>query len=127
MFNEIKTSNDILTFLEKTNALHDGYIIGVKYDHHGISKIENGHYFEPEKTKLILQILVTSIRDAVVEIEFENLFEWQIKDNQSYIFHTSVTLDEKNRIIWSDDIYINIDELKKRSYAIASSMKWRIV
>ena len=127
MFNEIKTSNDIQTFLEKTNYLHDGYIIDVKYAHHGISKIENGYYFEPDKTKLILQILVTSIWDAVVEIEFEGLFEWQIKDNQSDIFHTSVTFDEHNRIVWSDDTCIKLDDVKSGSYAIASSMKWRIV
>ncbi len=127
MFNEIKTNKDIQDFLEKTNYLHDGYIIDVRYTHKGISKIENGHYFEPDKTKLILQILVTSIWDAVVEIEFESLFEWQIKDDQGDIFHTSVTFDEWNRIVWSDDVYISMEEVKKGSYAIAESMKWRIV
>ena len=74
MFKEIKTSTDIQTFLKKTNALHDGYIIDVKYANHGISKIENGYYFEPHKTKLILQILVTSSWDTVVEIEFEGFY-----------------------------------------------------
>lgn len=127
MFNEIKTNKDIQDFLEKTNYLHDGYVIDVRYSHKGISKIENGHYFEPDKTKLILQILVTSIWDAVVEIEFESLFEWQLKADQGDIFHTSVIFDEWNRIVWSDDAYINMDEVKKGSYAIASSMKWRIV
>ena len=62
-----------------------------------------------------------------MEIEFESLFEWQIKDGQRYMFHTSVTFDERNCIVWSDDAYINIDEVRKGSYAIASSMKWRIV
>ena len=62
-----------------------------------------------------------------MEIEFESLFEWQIKDGQRVIFHTSVTFDERNCIVWSDDAYINIDEVRKGSYAIASSMKWRIV
>ncbi len=127
MFNEIKTSEDIQTFLDKTNYLHDGYIIDVRYTHKGISKIENGHYFEPHKTKLILQILVTSIWDALVEIEFESLFEWQIKDNQSDILNTFVRFDEQNRIVWSDDYYTNIDEMKNGSYVIASSMKWRII
>ena len=127
MFNEIKTTNDIQTFLEKTNALHDGYIIGVRYAHHGISKIEDGYYFEPNKTKLILQVLVTSIWDTVAEIEFEGLFEWQIQNNQSDIFHAFVTFDEDNRIVWSDDAYVNMDEVKSGSYAIALSMKWRIV
>lgn len=127
MFNEIKTRKDIEVFLEKTNYLHDGYIIDVRYTHKGISRINGGHHIEPYKTKLILQILVTSIWDAVVEIEFEGLFEWQIKDNQMDIIHTSVIFDEQNLIVWSDDAYINMDEVKKGSYAIASSMKWRIV
>jgi hypothetical protein len=127
VFREIRTNQDIQDFLEKSNCLHDGYIIDAHYTNQGISKIENGHYFEPDKTKLILQILVTSIWDTVVEIEFEGLFEWQIKDSQSNIFHTSVTFDEHNRIVWSDDAYINTDEVRKGSYAVASSMKWRIV
>ncbi len=97
------------------------------YTHNGISKIENGHFFEPDKTKLILQILVTSIWDTLVEIEFESLFEWQIKDNQSDILNTFVRFDEQNRIIWSDDYYTNAGEVKKGSYVIATSMKWRIV
>ena len=128
MFSEIKTTSDVQTFLEKTNYLHDGYIIDVRYTHKGISKTESGHYFEPYKTKLILQILVTSMRDAVVEIEFDSLFEWQIKDKGfDYIFHTSVTFDERNRIIWSDDAYTSMDALKRGSYVIASFMKWRIL
>ena len=127
MFHEIKTSEDVRFFLEKTNCLHDGYILDVRYTHKGISKIENGHYFEPDKTKLILQILVTSIWDAVVEIEFESLFEWQIKDARGEITDTSVLFDEHNWIVWSDDAYSSMDEVKKGSYVIASSMKWRIV
>ena len=127
MFREIRTNQDIQDFLEKSNCLHDGYIIDVHYTNQGISKIENGHYFEPDKTKLILQILVTSIWDTVVEIEFEGLFEWQIKDDMGDIFHASVTFDERNCIVWSDDAYTDKDEMKKGSYAIAASMKWRIV
>lgn len=127
MFNEIRTREDIQAFLEKTNYLHDGYIIDIRYTHNGISKTEIGHYFEPDKTKLILKILVTSIWDALVEIEFESLFEWQIKYNQSDILNTFVRFDEQNRIVWSDDYYTNADEVKKGSYVIASSMKWRIV
>ena len=128
MFNEIKTNKDIEVFLEKTNYLHDGYIIDVRYTHKGISKTESGHYVEPYKTKLILQILVTSMRDAVVEIEFDSLLEWQIKDKGvDYIFHSSVTYDERNRIIWSDDAYTSRDALKRGSYVIASFMKWRIL
>ena len=127
MFNEIKTSEDIQVFLEKTNSLHDGYIINVQYINDGISRTENGHHFNPEQTKLVLQILVTSIWDTVVEIEFENLLEWQIKDEEWDMTDTTVMFDERNWIIWSDDVYINMDEFKNGSYAIAKSMKWRII
>lgn len=130
MFNEIKSSKDIKNFLTKTNWLHDGYIVGVQYTNHGITKIENGHSFDPAPTKLILQILVTSIWDTVIEIEFEHLAEWQIKDNQWDITDTSVVFkkDKKDKwFIWSDNNFTNMDDLKNRSYAIAKSMKWRVV
>ena len=127
MLNLVRSTEDINNFLDKTNALHDGYVVGVKYINSGISKTERGHFFEPEKTKLVLQILLTSIWDAVVEIEFDGLFEWQIKDNQfSGIINTSVFFD-KNRIVWLDDIYTDTEAMKKGSYVIAASMKWRII
>ena len=61
MLRSIKNIKDIKIFLEETNSLHDGYVVKVRYNNDGISKIEGGHYFEPSKTKLVLQILVTSI------------------------------------------------------------------
>ena len=127
MFNEIRTSDDIGVFLEKTNSLHDGYIISVNYTNCGILPIEHGYTFNPEQTKLVLRILVTSIWDAIVEIVFENLLEWQIHDNQWDITDTSVIFNEQNWIIWSDDIFVNMETTKKGSYVIAQSMKWRIV
>ena len=101
--------------------------ISFKYMNNGISKIEGGHYFEPAKTKLVLQILVTSMCDAMVEIEFENLLEWQIQGNQRAIFGASVFLNKEKLIVWTDDMYTSTEEMKKGSYVIAESMKWRIV
>ena len=113
MYNSIKSSEDIQYFLDKVNSLHDGYIIGVQYVNNGISKMEHGYSFIPEHTKLVIKILVTSIWDAVVELEFENLLEWQIKDNQWDMTDTTVMFDDHNWIIWSDDVYINMEEVKK--------------
>lgn len=127
MFNEIKTREDIEIFLDKTNSLHDGYILGVQYANNGKYKIEHGHYFDFEKRKLVLQILVSSLWDAIVEIEFEGALEWQIKDDQMDITNTAVLLDENGWITWVDDVYISMEEAKKRSYVIARSMRWRIV
>ena len=114
MFNSVKTQKDIKMFLDKTNSLHDGYIVGVQYLNNGISSIGNGYSFNPEETKLILRILVTSICDALVEIEFENLLEWQIKDSQCDITDTTVIINEKRWIVWADDTYSNEEEMKKR-------------
>ena len=126
MFNIIKTKKDVENFLDKTNALHDGYIIGVQYTNGGITKLEYGHHFNPEQTKLIIQVLVTSIFDTIVEIEFENLLEWQIRDNQWDITDSSIIFDENGLIIWMDDVYTTAEEIKKGSYVIAKTMQWRI-
>ncbi len=126
MFNVIKTKKDVGNFLDKTNALHDGYIIGVQYTNRGITKLEYGHHFNPEQTKLFIQVLVTSIFDAIVEIEFENLLEWQIRDNQWDITDSSIIFDENGSIIWLDDVYTTAEEIKKGSYVIAKTMQWRI-
>ena len=56
MFSIIKTKENVENFLDKTNALHDGYIIGVQYTNGGITKLEYGHHFNPEQTKLIIQV-----------------------------------------------------------------------
>ena len=127
MYNEIKTTKDIQLFLDESNSLHDGYIVNVNYSNNGISIEGDTYSFNPEQTKLTLQILVTSICDAIVEIQFETLLEWQIRDKQWDMTDTSVIFDEQNWIIWSDDAYIDKDKLKKGSYVIAKSMKWRIL
>ena len=126
MLSIIKTKEDIENFLDKINALHDGYIIGVQYTNEGITKSDCGYHFNPEQTKLIIQVLVTSICDTIVELEFENLLEWQIKDNQWDITDTSIMFDENGSIIWLDDIYTTAEEMKKGSYVIAKTMRWRI-
>ena len=128
MFNEIKTKKDIQEFIDKTNSLHDGYIIGVQYTNDAITNVdENGYFINPNAKKLSLRILVTSIWDTVVEIEFDGVLEWQIKDNQMDMTDTSILFVEYDRILWVDDVFTNMNQLKNRSYVIASSMKWRIV
>ena len=130
MFNEIKTEKDIQYFLEKTNSLHDGYIVGVQYTNDILTNVdENGYFTNPDATKLIIRILVTSIFDTLVEIEFENLWTWQVlNDTYHYvILDTSVSFNEKGYIIWADDALIEPEDIEGSSYAIAKSMKWRIV
>ena len=138
MFYEIKSPKDIEEFIDKTNALHDGEIIDVRFSHTGISKAKKGGYcIEPSRTKLTLQILVTSLWDAVIEIEFEAVLHWQIKGSPytfDNIIETHVMIDsglctlspKQDWIIWSDDAFTAMDDLKDCSYVIARSMKWRI-
>ena len=128
MFNEIRTEKNIQNFIDKTNSLHDGYIIGVQYTNDIRTNVdENGYFTNPDATKLILKILVTSIWNTVVEIEFEAIREWQIKDNLWDMTDTSIVFDENGLIVWSNDVFTDMSDLKNRSYVIASSMKWRIV
>lgn len=129
MFNEIKTEKDIQNFIDKTNSLHDGYIIGVQYTNDVHTNVdENGFFTNPDATKLILRILVTSIWNTVVEIEFEGLWEWQILNDTYFyeILDTSVSFNDKGYIVWADDVWNNREELEGCSFAIAKSMKWRI-
>ena len=125
MFKSIQSEQDIKEFLAQTNYLHDGYLLAVQYANNGISVSKDEYSFDFEKTKLILRIMVTSIFDTVIEIEFEGLSEWQIRDNQCDILNTAVFFDENHRIVWTDDTYINLENLKNTSYVIAQSMKWR--
>ena len=129
MFNEIKTEKDIQNFIDKTNSLHDGYIIGVQYTNDVHTNVdENGFFTNPDATKLILRILVTSIWNTVAEIEFEGLWEWQILNDTYFyeILDTSVSFNDKGYIVWADDVWNNREELEGCSFAIAKSMKWRI-
>ena len=130
MFKEIKTEKDIQDFIDKTNSLHDGYIIGLQYTNDVHTNVyENGYYTNPEATKLILRILVTSIWDTVVEIEFESLRKWQVLNDTYFdaILDTSVSFNDKGYIVWADNVWTDQNDLEGCSFAIAKSMKWRIV
>ena len=127
MFKHIKTQEDIRAFLEKTNQLHDGYLTSAVYTNNGIKKTENGYSHSPWMTTLTLRIFVTSQEDATVEIEFEGLYEWQIKDNGSSIFAAMLSFDGQGRIVWADDVWQTANELGTRSYVIAGSMRWKLI
>ena len=127
-FQRIKSSEDIELFIKKTKSLHDGYIIGVQYTNDAITDVdENGYFMNPDAKRLVLRILITSICDTIAEIEFDGTVEWQIIENQMEITDTSIIFNDKNFIVWSDNVFISMSELKNGSYVIANSMKWRIV
>ena len=129
MLQVIKNKRDIRNFLDQTNSLHDGYIIGVQYVNNGIVKTdEGGRFINPDDTTLILRILVTSMDDMIVEMEFDGLSEWQIRD---IVYQKEITDTEifftGGMIAWVDDFCENPLMFREGSYVIAKSMKWKIV
>ncbi|MBQ2677238.1 MAG: hypothetical protein IJF54_07575 [Clostridia bacterium] len=125
-FTAIKNNQDIAEFLDKANGLHDGYIISVKYSNNGIKHINGGYTFNPEFTELAISILVTSINDTAVELLFENIDQWQIKEGHFEITETAISFTESGSVIWTDDCSTSPEFLNEGSYVIAKTMKWRI-
>lgn len=117
------------TFIEKTNALHDGYVIGVEYRNNGIKITQTGmaYEFNYELTRLKIRVLITSICDVVLDMVFENILKWKVTDGQCDILEAAVCFDDKGFIVWSDD-EIDLDKLDRNdSYVIAKKMKWRLL
>ena len=127
VFQTIKTKKDIETFLDSVNGLHDGYVIGVQYEHKGHT-FEKFHRIDPAFTELKMQILVTSIYNKIVELVFSSLVEWQINDNEFYeILDTAVSLEDNGTIVWADDCSTDPVDRKGGSYVVAKEMKWRFL
>ena len=126
MFTKIRSEEDIKYFLETNNTLHDSYIIDAQYQNSGIKRIDNCLTFSPDQTKLTIRILVTSDFDKIVEIEFETLIEWQIKNNSTSIFAAYAHILDNGFILFSSEFCANFEDFKKYSYVIAKSMKWRV-
>lgn len=123
----IKNLTDIDTFIEKTNALHDGYIIAVEYQNNGIKISGDCYEFDSSMKQLKIRVLITSIQDAVLEMLFEDILEWKITEADYDILEADVSFDNKGYIIWSDRA-IDLDNVEKNgSYVIAEKMKWRIL
>lgn len=123
----IKSPYDIDTFIDKTNALHDGYIIAVEYQNKGIKTTDMAHEFNSALTQLKVCVLITSMQDIVLEMIFENILEWKITEIHSEISEVALRFDDKGLLIWTDDAE-GIDNIKENdSYIIARKMKWRIL
>ena len=123
----IKNLADINTFIEKTNALHDGYVIAVEYQNNGIKNHGDFYEFNSELKRLKIRVLITSICDAVLEMVFEDILEWRITEADCDILEVAVRFDDKGYIVWSDGA-IGLDNVEENdSYVIAKTMKWRIL
>ena len=125
-YHTINSQSDIDLFLDRTNSLHDAYLIGVDYVHNGISG-GNTYYFDVDKAELRLRWLVTSIYDKTVELVFTAPLEWQLKDQGLDIINTAVSLTDKGFVIWADLDSTAPEFREQGSYVIAQAMKWRFL
>ena len=113
-------------FLSEANGLHDGYIVGVDYRHQGYTR-GNPMYLDPEKTKLVLRVMVTSIHDTLIEIVFEGIKDFQIKDVEYELLDSSISFSEDGAVTWCGDVSTEPDLLRCSNYVVAGRMKWRTV
>lgn len=122
----IETKQDIDFFLDRANGLHDGYIIGVQYEHKGHSG-GNPHWIDPSLSELKIRIMVTSIYDVVVELVFQEIFEWQVYDNSMDITDTAISFADNGNVIWADDSTTDLKNRDRGSFVVARTMKWRFI
>ena len=121
----IKSQKDIDTFIEQSNALHDGYVLSVQYLHNGIKRSDDGRLeFRPEDRELTIRILITSIWDTVIELHLRGVSEWQVTDSAWAILGTAVSVSDKGLIVWTDDETTDEETLRDGSYVIAESMEY---
>jgi len=117
---------DAAAFLSEANGLHDGYIVSVDYQHHGYTW-GNPMYIDPEKTKLVLRVMVTSIYNTLIEMVFEFIYDFQIKDDEFGLLDSSITFSKDGYVTWCGDLTTEPDSLRDSNYVVSKVMKWRIV
>ena len=122
----ISDEKDAAAFLSEANGLHDGYIVSVNYQHQGYTW-GNPIYIDPEKTKLVLCVMVTSIYDTLIEIVFESIKDFQIKDADYELLDSSISFSKGGYVTWCGDLSTEPDPLRNSNFVISKVMKWRIV
>lgn len=129
-FQSIKSQQDVDIFDDLSNGLHDGYITRVEYDNAGvISADEGGLFFDYSRRTLLLHILVTSLKGhPIFELRFSGVVEYQIRDVQfNDMIGFSVLFQDNGLILWADDCFAPVSELKMGTYVIAQSMEYRML
>ena len=125
-YHTIDSQSDIDLFLDRTNDLHDAYLIGVQYAHNGHTG-GNPSYIDPDRAELRLRWLVTSIYDRIVELVFTAPLQWQLRDQGFDITDTAVSFTDNGFVVWADDFSTDPEVRESGSYIIAKAMKWRFL
>ena len=123
---QISTDRDIEIFLERTNHLHDGYVISTSYKNNGIEMIDGGYDFYFDKSRLILQILITSLEDVIVEMVFDSVYEWQLCGGELPILDSYMHFDTNGSIVFTDEKDDGFEYLGSIRI-VAGRMSWRII
>ena len=71
--------------------------------------------------------MVTSIRNTLVEMVFEDIQDLQIKDVDYDLLDSSISFSGNGFVTWCGDRSTEPDSLQNSNYVIAKSMKWKIV
>ena len=71
--------------------------------------------------------MVTSIDNTLVEILFEGVREFQIKENAYELVDSSIAFSKGGLITWCTDNSTDPESLCDTNYVIAEKMKWKIV
>ena len=125
-YHTIDSQSDIDLFLDRTNGLHDAYLIGVQYAHNGHTG-GNPSYIHPDRAELRPRCLVTSIYDRIVELVFTAPLQWQLRDQGFDITDTAVSFTDNGFVVWADDFSTDPEVRESGSYVIAKAMKWRFL
>ena len=125
-YQEIRNKSNASAFLSEVNGLHDGYIVSANYQHQGYAW-GNPLYIDPQKTKLVLTVMVTSIDNTLVEMTFEYIKDLQIRDVEYELLDSSIFFSEDGFITWRGDSITEPDSLHDSVYVIAKTMKWKII
>ena len=123
----INSRDDAALFLQKTNGLHDGYIVGFEYSNDGIEAGDGWTSVNLEKSELRIRVLITSLEEKpTVELIFSGILDWKIKSGVSVVFGSTIGFDE-GAVIWADAHSLEREVLRESSFVKAADMRWRFL
>jgi len=125
-YTEIKTNEDVATLFRVSNGMHDGHVVSVEYK----NKAALGNIYDYSKISLRLRILVSSVKDMIVELLFDTVYDYRIVDSISGcdILGFSLSLDEYGNVTFTDDLFSpDFEDSPNVSYVKAKHLCWRVL
>ena len=125
MYNLIKTDDDVRLLEESSNGLHDGIIVSIDFQNHGINR--TGEYsiaYEHDKVEMKLRIRVLSDFDKLIELYFKEVQEYRL-DSYPFdeFFGFFIEFDTRGYVTWHDSLPGDCSA----NFVCARELSWRIV